>query len=271
MHNPGQLAALCAALCQCFAFERSGAGLLLFAVPEGGAYEPRPRPAAALPASPSPTHPDSDAAPDVKAGEAGGLWWPERLPSGAAALHEVQTPGGGSGLDDGQTGDPGEGTSEPRLNRGVPGASGAAAGVAPGQAGRAAEPSGSLEPSKTLAPAPEGVPAVVLPRMPVGLALAADQRTYQALAGVARGVGRMAAAAGAVPSRGSGFRAGVNDLTFSGFLYDLQAPVGAARGIVRRRPLPVLYLPKCGDANTQCHVQAVTLLSAHAAIGSVLL
>ena len=218
MHNPGQLAALCAALCQCFAFERSGAGLLLFAVPEGGAYEPRPRPADALPASPSPSDLDPGAAPGVKAGEAGRPWWPERLPNGAAALHEVQTPGGGSGVDYGQTGDPGEGTSEPWLNRGVAEGSGAAAGAAPGQAGRAAEPSGSLEPSKTLASAPEGAPAVLLPRMPVGLALTADQRTYQALAGVARGAGRMAAAAGAVPSWGSNFRADVSDLTFSGFL-----------------------------------------------------
>lgn len=263
VHNPGQLAALCAALCQCFAFERSGAGLLLFAVPEGGAYEPRPRPLAALPASPSPSEPDPDAAPGAKASKAGGLWVPEPLPSGTAALHEVQTPGGGSGCDGGQTGDPGESTPEPRLNRGMAGASGAAAGAAPGQAGRATEPSGSLEPSETLAPAPEGAPAVLLPRMPVGLALAADQRTYQALAGVARGAGRMAAAAGAVPSRGSNFRADLNSMAFSRFLYDPQVPIGAADGIVRRWPLPVLCLPnvRMQIHNAMCRLSLFYLLT----------
>lgn len=126
VHHPGQLAALCAALRQCFAFDGTGARLLLFAVPEGGAYLPPPSAAGLLPGSRSDPDPDPTPSTAEEAGEAG----------------------------------------QPRA-------------------------------ASEGAPRAIAAPAVLLPRMPVGLALAADPRTYQALASVARGAGRMAAAAGA--------------------------------------------------------------------------
>jgi len=71
VHHPGQLAALCAALRQCFAFDGTGARLLLFAVPEGGAYLPPPSAAGLLPGSRS--DPDPDPTPST-AEEAGISW-----------------------------------------------------------------------------------------------------------------------------------------------------------------------------------------------------
>ena len=159
IHDPGRLAALCAALCQCSAFEKSSAGLLLFAVPEGSAYVPTAR---------------KTLGPDrARAGD------PSTASQAQAAVAGTMH------------GTPAAQEPEARAEYSAAGASQAAADVAPSETGQDAEP-GQEQGSASVGP-----PAVLLPRMPMGLALAADPRTYQALAGVARGMGRMAAAAGA--------------------------------------------------------------------------
>lgn len=200
IHDPGRLAALCAALCQCFAFEKASAALLLFTVPEGSAYVPPARKALG---------PDKTLAgdPDIadRAAEAGGM-------HGTPAAQDF----------------------EARRESGAAGTSQAAPGAPPSQEEQDAESaqereSASGRPAAQLAPSPahpaharpDGPPAVLLPRMPMGLALAADPRTYQALAGVARGVGRMAAAAGAGPSSQSVAR------TYNKFLERLQTRICA--------------------------------------------
>ena len=179
MHDPGRLAALCAALCQCFAFETSSAALLLFAVPEGSAYLPPARkalgPDRTLVGDPNIAAPAAEAgtmhgAPAAQEPEARGVHSAAKMSEAAPDTKPSQA---------GQDAVP---AHEPESASGQP-----AAQVAPSQA----------EPALAQGATSEAPPAVLLPRMPMGLALAADPRTYQALAGVARGMGRMAGAAGA--------------------------------------------------------------------------
>lgn len=159
VHDPGRLSALCAALCQCFAFETSSAALLLFAVPDGSAYVPSAR--KTLVGDPGTSSQTQE--PEAR---------------GDLGADEMATPGTAPSPE----GQDAESAHEPESASGRP-----AAQVAPSPA----------HPAPAQDVACDAPPAVLLPRMPMGLALAADPRTYQALAGVARGVGRMAAAAGA--------------------------------------------------------------------------
>ena len=153
--------------------------LLLFAVPEGSAYVPPARKAL----GPDKTLVENPGS-APQAAEAGAMHGAPAAqePAARGAVNSAEVSEAAPDAASSQAGQDAVPAQEQEAASGQP-----AAQVAPSPA----------HPSLAQGMASDGPPAVLLPRMPMGLALVADPRTYQALASVARGVGRTAAAAGA--------------------------------------------------------------------------